>query len=37
MRLEEVNSSDSFYKLVTKYYVTSPIYTQMAGDSDTTP
>ena len=35
MRLEEVNSPDSFYKLVTKYYVTSPIYTQMAGDSDT--
>ena len=37
MRLEEVNSTNSFYNLVTKYYVKSPIYTQMAGDSDTTP
>ena len=37
MRLEEVNSTDSFFNLVTKYYVKSPIYTQMAGDSDTTP
>ena len=36
LRLEEVNSSDSIYKLVTQYYVTSPIYTQMPYDSDTT-
>lgn len=36
LRLEEVNSSDSIYKLVTQYYVTSPIYTQMPYDPDTT-
>ncbi|MEE3343983.1 MAG: hypothetical protein VZS44_07835 [Bacilli bacterium] len=34
-RLEEVNSHKSLYRFLTKYYVTSPIYTQMPSDSDT--